>query len=61
MIKKIPNTKFNGCRCESRMAKWIIPKGKLEIKTAPDYLKETSIKIKDETDSAQTQMLNGSF
>jgi hypothetical protein len=43
------------------MVKWVIPKGKLETKTAPDYLKETSVKIKNETGNAQTQTLNGSF
>jgi hypothetical protein len=59
----LSNTKetFYGCRCESRILKWVILKGKLETKTAPDCLKETSVKIKDETDGAQTQTLNGRF
>ena len=61
MIQEIPDTKLNGCRCENRILKWVIPKGKLGTKTTPDYLKETSVKIKNRNNFSQIQMLNGSF
>ena len=61
MIQEIPDTKLNGCRCEIRILKWVIPKGKLGTKTTPNSLKETFAKVKNRNNHAQTQTLNGRF